>query len=95
MFLKSSDVTRPFDEIGYVTAQKTAGWTFTNVSEDKVVKALIKAAAKIGAEAIILEGVSEDGVPWAVTGAGGSSSLDRKSGRALAIRFKTQEKRSN
>ena len=88
VFLRRADVPTAFEEIGYVTAQKTAGWTFTNVAEDKVVAVLCKQAAKIGADAIILEGVSGDSVPWAVVGAGSASSLDRKSGRATAIKFK-------
>ena len=51
-----------------------------------------KKAASIGADAIILVTMEGDSVPWAVQGAGGSSSLDRKSAKAIAIKFKRTKK---
>jgi len=87
VFLNAESVKRPYKEIGMVTAQKTAGWTFTNVSDEAVIKILRKKAATIGADAIIMALLEGDSKPWAVVGAGGSSSLDRKTAKAIAIKF--------
>ena len=40
-----------------VSAEKTAGWTFTNVNEEEVINILISKAASIGADGIILQSI--------------------------------------
>ncbi|MBD3617455.1 MAG: hypothetical protein HUJ22_12875 [Gracilimonas sp.] len=88
VYFGDGQIEKEFEIIGRVTAEKTAGWTFTNVDEDKVIKQLKKEAASIGADAIIIGEIKDGGVPWAVQGAGGSSSLNKKSSVAAAIKFK-------
>ncbi len=88
VYLDPNNIKLEYEEIGVVSAEKTAGWTFTNVSEEDVIEILVKKAASIGADAIILQQLSDESVPWAVQGAGGTSSLDKKKARATAIRFK-------
>jgi len=88
VYFGDGQIDKEFEIIGRVTAEKTAGWTFTNVDEDKVIKQLKKEAASIGADAIIIGEIKDGSVPWAVQGAGGSSSLNKKSSVAAAIKFK-------
>lgn len=91
VFFSEESVGREFDVIGRVTAQITSGTTFTNVSEDSVIRRLRREAASIGAEAIVVASLEDGSVPWAVQGAGGSSSLNRKTAVAAAIRFRSSE----
>ncbi len=88
VYFGDSKIDSEFEVIGRVTAEKTAGWTFTNVDQDKVIKQLKKEAASIGADAIVIGEIKDGSVPWAVQGAGGSSSLNRKTAVAAAIKFK-------
>ena len=88
VYFGDGQIDKEFEIIGRVTAEQTAGWTFTNVDEDKVIGELKKQAAKIGADAIIIGEIQDGSVPWAVQGAGGSSSLNRKTAVAAAIKFK-------
>ena len=89
VFFSEESVEREFDVIGRVTAQVTSGTTFTNVSEDSVIRRLRREAASIGAHAIVIASLEDGSVPWAVQGAGGSSSLNRKTAVAAAIRFRS------
>ena len=88
VYLDPNTVSKQYEVIGMVSAEKTAGWTFTNVNEEEVINILISKAASIGADGIILQSIESGSKPWAVQGAGGSSSLDKKTARATAIRFK-------
>ena len=88
VYLDPNTINREYEVIGLVSAEKTAGWTFTNVNEEKVINILISKAATIGGDAIIIQSIENSSKPWAVQGAGGSSSLDKKSARASVIKFK-------
>ena len=88
VYFSEESIDQAFELIGRVTAEKTASWTFTNVDEDKIVNRLKKEAASIGADAIVIGSMEDGSVPWAVQGAGGSSSLNKKSAVAFAIKFK-------
>jgi len=91
VFFSEESVGREFDVIGRVTAQVTSGTTFTNVSEDSLIRRLKREAASIGAHAIVIASLEDGSVPWAVQGVGGSSSLNRKTGVAKGIRFLSSE----
>ena len=88
VYLDVAMIDKPYDVIGMVSAEKTAGWTFTNVSDEEVINIMITKASSLGADAIVIQSIESGSKPWAVKGAGGSSSLDKKVARATAIKFK-------
>jgi hypothetical protein len=78
-------IGRDYEVIGYVSAQKTAGWTFTMVPEEEVVAICRQKAASLGAHAILLDPIQDDSIPWQ------QNSLNRKTAHAAALRFKEEE----
>jgi len=81
VYFDADSVGRTHEVIGHVSAEKTAGWTFTNVSEQEVIAILLSKAATIGADAIVLHSLVHDRVPW------GQNSLDRRCAQAIAIKY--------
>jgi len=87
VYFEPENVEQKYTDIGRVTAENTSGWTFSEVDPDKIIAQLKEEAASIGAHAIVIESTTDGQRPWAVQGAGGTSSLDTKSAEAVAIRY--------
>lgn len=84
VFQKESDVTVDFDKVAIINAE--GDYTFVN--DERMINAMKKKAAKLGANAIIIEEFKEpstvEKIADAVVGVGGE-----KKGKVLAIRLKS------
>ena len=84
VFLEESDVKADFDKIAIINAEGNYTWA----DDEKMIDAMKKKAAKLGANAIIIGEIKDPStlgkIADAVVGVGGT-----KTGKVLAIRLKS------
>lgn len=83
VFLTEADVKGEYDKVALINAKGESSWT----NEAKMIKAMQKKAAALGANGIILGEIKEPGAGAKIAGALLGTGAERK-GKVVAIRLK-------